>query len=192
MSTSYEPPPGSGSASMETAPDPVVAIIERAGLTVGPGVAECVALAAGAHAQRYDSEHADRPLVNRSTFLWALARTDDVVRAALTENRVDVDSFGREELNISGDPVPSTDPYGLDRELTRALETYLQPSTTQPHGDALVARARRPRGRGGLRGPARQPPAERGRRPCRDRQLPAAACHPWMRRRPRPRARCRS
>jgi hypothetical protein len=117
---------------MDTAPDPVVAIIERAGLTVGPGVAECVALAAGAHAQRYDSEHADRPLVNRSTFLWALARTDGVVRAALTENRVDVDSFGRKELNISGDPVPSTDPYGLDPELTRALETYLQPSTTQP------------------------------------------------------------
>jgi len=117
---------------MDTAPDPVVAIIEGAGLTVGPGVAECVALAAAAHDERYDSGQADRPLVNRSTFLWALGREDDVVRAALAENGVDVDRFGRDVLHITNDPLPSTEPYGLDRELTRALETYLQPSTAQP------------------------------------------------------------
>ncbi|CAN7243323.1 KAP family P-loop NTPase fold protein [Knoellia sp. LjRoot47] len=131
MTTSYEPPPPPGSASVGDVPDPVVAMIEAAGLVVGPGVAECDALAAAAHGERYSGSRADGPLVNRSTMLWALGRTDDGVRAALAENGVDIDRFGREELKITGEPVPTTEPFGLDRELTRALTTYVQPSASQ-------------------------------------------------------------
>ncbi|WP_147063445.1 KAP family P-loop NTPase fold protein [Knoellia locipacati] len=116
---------------MSDAPDPVVAMIETAGLTVGPGVADSVALAAAAHGQRYSGRRADGPLVNRSTFLWALGRTDDRVRAALAENGITVEALA-DLLGIGEDLAPSREPYGLDRELTRALTTYLQPSTAQP------------------------------------------------------------
>lgn len=77
-------------------------MIEAAGLVVGPGVAECDALAAAAHGERYSGSRADGPLVNRSTMLWALGRTDDGVRAALAENGVDIDRFGREEPQDHG------------------------------------------------------------------------------------------
>ena len=44
----------SGGVTVRTPSDPVVAIVEAAGLVADPGVHACAALAAAAHRQRYE------------------------------------------------------------------------------------------------------------------------------------------
>lgn len=112
-------------------PDPVVMIIEGAGHQADPRVHECSLLAAAAHGQRYQGHRADGPLVNRSTFLWALGRVDDIVRAALGDNGVEVDALG-DLLGITRNPSPPTEPYALADELTRAMRNFVaQPRKLQ-------------------------------------------------------------
>ena len=106
---SSQPPDGSGSGTTQDESDPVVMIIERAGLTADPEVHECAVFAAAAHLQRYESERADGRALNRSTFLWALAVQDDTVQAALEQNGVRLARFAK-LLGISGHPEPDLHP----------------------------------------------------------------------------------
>jgi hypothetical protein len=101
-----------------------VAIIEGAGHRVGPEVVECASLAAAAHAQRFEDGRADASAVNRSTFLWALGRADDTVRAALEWNGVRLEAL-QELLGIRDEQRPLTGPYELAEDLTRALLTFV-------------------------------------------------------------------
>jgi hypothetical protein len=119
------PRPASWGSSSVYMPDPVVEIIKAAGHQADQRVRESSVLAAAVHEQRYQGGRADGPLVNRSTFLWALGHDDDTVRAALEENGVEIDTLGT-ALGITGDYRPPTEPYALADELTRALQTFVK------------------------------------------------------------------
>ena len=117
---SSEPPRRSGSATAVSPDDPVTEVITGAGLTVDARVHECSQLAASAHRQRFRTRHADAPAVDRSTFLWALWRMDEAVRAALEQNSARLEDF-ETMLGITANPEPVSDPFQLSRELARAL-----------------------------------------------------------------------
>ncbi|WP_404386482.1 hypothetical protein LL946_07890 [Knoellia locipacati] len=121
------PPPGSGNVSTDVALDPVVAIIEGAGHQADPRVVECAAAAAAAHAQRLEDRRADGAAVNRSTFLWALGRGDDMVRAALEQNSVRVEAL-QNLLGIRAEQRPLTGTYALAEDLERALRNFVEPT----------------------------------------------------------------
>ncbi|EAP97903.1 hypothetical protein JNB_13103 [Janibacter sp. HTCC2649] len=104
--------------------DPVVAIIENAGHEADPRVLEIARLAAAAHAQRLVDRRADGSAVNRSTFLWALARMDDRVRTALERNSVGLGAW-QNEIGIRTEQAPHVGPYVLSADLERALRTYV-------------------------------------------------------------------
>jgi hypothetical protein len=116
-------PDSSGNMTVEAETDPVVEILTSAGLIADRRVHECALLAAGAHRQRFEKQRADERAVNRSTFLWALWRLDDTVRAALEQMSVRLTDF-ETLLGITGNPGPFTEPIELGEDLTRALRTF--------------------------------------------------------------------
>lgn len=121
----------SSSPLAETGTDPVVDIIESAGLVAGRGVHDCSELAAAAHHQRYARRRADSSEVNRSTYLWALWQRDETVRTALEGGGGSLEKF-EEELGISGEPGPLTGPIELSGELTRALQVAVRVLAAEP------------------------------------------------------------
>ena len=121
-------PPGPGNVSTDVALDPVVAIIEGAGHTVGPGVVECAELAAAAHAQRLADGRADGAAVNRSTFLWAVGRLDMSVRTALQQSGIRLEAL-ENLLGIRVETADGVGPYELADDLSRALRTLAQKSS---------------------------------------------------------------
>src|SRR5689334_22964475 len=115
--------PQSSSGAATLAEDPVVAICRQAGVDVDPGVHQCAQLAAGAHRQRYENDRAEGLAVTRSTFLWALARSDATVSSALKRYGVPIGALA-DTLGIRGRPRPYVDPFELGPDLVRALRSY--------------------------------------------------------------------
>src|SRR3954462_10427715 len=121
-SPSSSAPPMSAESVVLTDLRPVVAICQEAGIPVDPGVHRCAMLAASAHQDRFTSRSADSPAVNRSTFLWALARTDTAVGDALERHGASAGDLAK-VLGINADPPPPTGTFGLGDDLVRALRT---------------------------------------------------------------------
>jgi len=84
-------------------------------------------LAASAHRGRYAAGRADSQAVNRSTYLWALARSDGAVGDALERSGVTAAGLA-DELGIADDSQPYGGSFELGADMDRALRSYLASS----------------------------------------------------------------